>query len=120
RGLNGYVENVNDDAISIVVGGTDKEMVDDFKNGITEDEERATVLEIQESDYDGYVKVGFDSRANLYTATSELEAYQEQIETLQLEVKDLEVERRKLKRSLSWKITYPVRVAGAVKKIFGK
>lgn len=120
RGLNGYVENVDDDAIRIVVGGTDKEMVDDFKNGITEDEERATVLEIQEADYDGHVKVGFDSRANLYTATSELETYQEQIETLQLEVKDLEVERRKLEKSFSWKLTYPVRVAGAVKKIFGK
>lgn len=120
RGLNGYVENVDDDAIRIVVGGTDKEMVDDFKNGITEDEERATVLEIQEADYDGHVKVGFDSRANLYTATSELKTYQEQIETLQLEVKDLEVERRKLEKSFSWKLTYPVRVAGAVKKIFGK
>lgn len=120
RGLNGYVENVNDDAINIIVGGTDKEMVEDFKNGITEDDERATVLEIQESDYNGFIKVGFDSRANLYTATEELEAYQEQIETLQLEVKDLEVKRRKLERSVSWKLTYPIRVAGAVKKIFGQ
>ena len=120
RGLHGYVQNVDDDAIHIVVGGTDKEMVDDFKEGITEDEERATVLEIQEEDYHGYLKVGFDSRANLYTATEELEAFQEQIDTLSVEVKALEVERRKLQRSMSWRLTYPVRVAGAVKKIFKK
>src|SRR5690625_593015 len=120
RGLHGYVQNVDDDAIHIVVGGTDKEMVDDFKEGITEDEERATVLEIQEEDYHGYLKVGFDSRANLYTATEELEAFQEQIDTLSVEVKALEVERRKLQRSMSWRLTYPVRVAGAVKKIIKK
>lgn len=120
RGLHGYVQNVNDDAINIVVGGTDEEMVNDFKNGITEDEERATVLEIQEQPYHGYLKVGFDSRANLNTATQELEAFQEQIDTLSMEVKALEVERRKLQKSMSWRLTYPVRVVGAVKKIFKK
>src|SRR5690625_2104176 len=120
RGLNGYVQNVNDDAINIVVGGTNKEMVEDFKNGITQDEERATVLEIQESDYEGYIKVGFDSRANLFTATENLTAFQEQIETLNKEIKSLEIKKRNLHQSFSWRLTYPVRIAGAVKKIFTK
>lgn len=120
RELHGYVQNVNGDAIHIVVAGTDPDMVDDFKVGITEDEERASVVEIQEEDYDGYVKVGFDSRANLNTAIEELEAFQDQIETLSKEVKEFEVERRKLQKSTSWRLTYPVRVAGAVKKIFSR
>ena len=120
RGLHGYVQNIEDDAINIVVGGLDEEMVDEFRDGITEDEERANVLEIQEQIYDGYLKVGFDSRANLKTATEELKAFEDQIETLSMEVKTLEVERRKLQKSMSWRLTYPVRVAGAVKKIFKK
>lgn len=120
RGLHGYVQNIEDDAIHIVVGGLDEEMVNDFKEGITEDKERANVLEIQEQVYDGYLKVGFDSRANLKTATEELQAFQDQIDTLSMEVKALEVERRKLQKSTSWRLTYPIRVAGAVKKIFKK
>lgn len=120
RGLSGHVQNINDDAIHIVVGGLDLEMVNEFKEGITEDEERATIMEIQEETYHGYLKVGFDSRANLHTATEELNDFLAQIDTMTEEVKALEVERRKLEKSMSWRLTYPVRVAGAVKKIFKK
>lgn len=120
RGLSGHVQNINDDAIHIVVGGLDLEMVNEFKEGIIEDEERATIMEIQEETYHGYLKVGFDSRANLHTATEELNDFLAQIDTMTEEVKALEVERRKLEKSMSWRLTYPVRVAGAVKKIFKK
>src|SRR5690625_3551138 len=54
RGLHGFVMNIDSEAIEIIVAGTDPEMINDFKNGITEDEERATVVEIQEESYDGY------------------------------------------------------------------
>jgi len=92
-------------------------MVDDFKNGIIEDEERATVIEIQETDYNGYVKVGFDSRANFKTLEEEINLMKEEIDDLNGEVKKLEIRRRKLENSMSWKLTYPVRLAGAVIKL---
>lgn len=118
RGLHGFVMNTENEAIDIVVAGTDREMVNDFKNGITEDEERATVIEIQESDYDGYVKVGFDSRANFKTIEEEMRLLKDDIEKTNFEIRKLEVRRRKLQKSMSWKITFPVRAAGAVVKIF--
>ena len=118
RGLHGFVMNVDDNAIEIVVAGTDPEMVDDFKNGITEDEERAQVIEIQESDYDGYVKVGFDSRANLKDIAEELELLRENIEETNEEIRKLEIQKRKLQKSFSWRLTYPIRLAGAVIKFF--
>lgn len=121
RNLHGFVSiSENNESIEIVVAGTDEEMVDDFKNGITEDEERATVIEIQESNYNGYVKVGFDSRANIKTIVEDLELLKSEMNETNYKVRKLEVERRKLLQSTSWRITYPIRVIGAVLKPFKK
>lgn len=118
RGLHGFVMNVEDNAIDIVVAGTDKEMIDDFRHGITEDEERAHVIEIHESDYDGFVKVGFDSRANLKDLEKDLELLKENITQTSEEVRKLEIQKRKLQKSFSWRLTYPIRLAGAIIKFF--
>lgn len=118
RGLHGFVMNLDEGAIEIVVAGTDLEMVNDFKNGITEDEERATVTKIEEEDYNGYVKVGFDSRANLKTLEEDIYTLQDEIEQLKDEIKQLEIKKRKYHRSISWLITSPIRAAGAIKKVF--
>mgnify|MGYP001476096576 FL=1 len=118
RGLHGFVMNVEDNAIDIVVAGTDKEMVDDFRHGITEDEERAHVIEIHESDYDGFVKVGFDSRANLKDLEKDLELLKENITQTSEEVRKLEIQKRKLQKSFSWRLTYPIRLSGAIIKFF--
>lgn len=118
RGLHGFVMNLEEGVIEIVVAGVDPEMVDDFKHGITEDEERATVIEIEASDYDGYVKVGFDSRANLKNIEEELEVLKENIDEINADIRKLEIRKRKLQRSISWRLTYPVRAAGAIVKLF--
>lgn len=118
RGLHGFVMNVEDNAIDIVVAGTDKEMIDDFRHGITEDEERAHVIEIHESDYDGFVKVGFDSRANLKDLEKDLELLKENITQTSEEVRKLEIQKRKLQKSFSWRLTYPIRLSGAIIKFF--
>src|SRR5699024_5159426 len=39
RNLHGFVDIINENEIEIIVAGLEKEMVDDFENGITEDEE---------------------------------------------------------------------------------
>lgn len=119
RGLHGYVMNVGD-AIQIVVAGLDLEMVYDFKNGITEDEERSTVIDIHESDYHGYVKVGFDSRANLKTIEEDIDILKEDIRQTSERLKRLEISKRKYLKSFSWRITFPIRLIGALKNIFRK
>lgn len=116
RGLHGYVSIVGEGVIEIVVAGTDKEMVDDFVHGITEDEERATVLEIEQTEFDGFVKVGFDSRANFKTLEEQMLLLRDELKKQNDEIKKLEIERRKYHESMSWKITAPIRMLGAIRK----
>jgi len=116
RGLHGYVSNVDEDSIKIVVAGLDLEMIEDFIHGITEDEERATVVEIEQEFYDGFVKIGFDSRANFKTLEAEMILLREELRNQNEEIKKLELERRKYHQSMSWRLTAPIRLIGAIKK----
>ena len=116
RGLHGFVSILDEDSIEIVVAGQNPEMLDDFVHGITEDEERATVTEIKEEPYDGFVKVGFDSRANFRTLEHEMHSLREELKELNEEIKALEIKRRKYHRSMSWKLTAPIRFFGAIVK----
>lgn len=116
RGLHGFVSNASEDAIEIVVAGLDPQMVDDFKHGITEDKERATVTEIEESDYDGFVKVGFDSQANFKTLEEDINVLREELKAQNEQIKKLELKRRNYHRSFSWRITAPIRLLGAIRK----
>ncbi|MHC0552923.1 acylphosphatase [Salinicoccus sp. CNSTN-B1] len=56
RNLHGYVMSIEDGAIEVVVGGNDQEMVDDFENGLWEDEERAQVFEVTKEEYNGPIR----------------------------------------------------------------
>lgn len=118
RFLHGYIMTLEEGDIEIVVGGTDPEMVDDFKNAIWEDEERGQVYEVQVQETDQPIKVGFEIKTDLKTQIEELEMYRQELETIQYELKKLELERRKYHNSLSWKVTAPVRLVGSVKKMF--
>lgn len=118
RYLHGYVMNIDNGDIEIVVAGTDPEMVKDFKNGIYADEERAQVVEIQEEVYEEPIKVGFEIKADLKRQKEELKLLKQELEVTELEMKRAEVERRKYHNSLSWKIAIPVRLIGAIVKRF--
>lgn len=109
RKLNGFISNLENGDIEIVVLGTDKEMVDDFKNGILEDPERSTVESIREEPYDGPVKVGFEVKGDLKLKVKNYPTLLKELHTLKKEVKEAEKEYRKVHRTLSWQITYPVR-----------
>lgn len=116
RYLHGFVVNKENGDIDVIVGGLDPEMVDDFKNAFWEDEERATVLAVEEEPYHEPLKVGFEVKADIKTLKEELEALNREIEQTTLEMKRAEVKRRKLYDSLSWKSTKPIRVLGAIFK----
>jgi|SRR5690625_5122352 len=116
RCLHGYVMNKENGDIDVIVGGLDPDMVEDFKNGFWEDEERATVVEIKEEVYEGDLKVGFEIKADIKTLKEELEYLNHEIERTTIEMKRAEVKRRKLSKSLSWKSTKPIRVVGGLFK----
>lgn len=116
RYLHGFVMNLENGDIEVVVAGTDLEMVDDFKNGLWEDEERAQVIEVQESTYEEPIKVGFEVKADLKTQIEELRLFKQEMEVTELEMKKAEVQRRKFHESMSWKATKPIRVMGSIFK----
>lgn len=116
RQLHGFVEIVDENEIEVVVAGTSEEMVDDFEVGLTEDEERASVIEIKKTDFDRYVKVGFDPSANIKVLEQDLELLLEELDGVRSNIRKNEVEKRKLLKSTSWKVTKPIRAVGAIFK----
>ena len=116
RYLHGYIMTLEDGDIEIVVGGTDPEMVDDFKNGIWDDEERAQVIEVQEKNHDEPIKVGFEIKTDLKTQIEELRLIKQEMEVTELAMKKAEVQRRKFHESMSWRATKPIRLIGSIFK----
>ncbi|WP_405097438.1 acylphosphatase [Oceanobacillus sp. FSL H7-0719] len=116
RYLHGSITKLEDGDIEIVVAGTDPEMVDDFKEGIWEDVERAQVIEVREAPYHEPVKVGFEIKVDLKTQVEELKMLRKELEHTEIAMKKSEIKRRKFQKSLSWKITSPIRLVGAIKK----
>ncbi|WP_036833697.1 acylphosphatase [Pontibacillus litoralis] len=113
RQLHGFVMSNEEDSIEVVVGGLDPEMVDDFKNGIWEDDERAEIWQVQVEDYHEPLKVGFEVKLDLKTQLEELKKYKRELEITELAMKKAEVQRRKFYESKSWKITKPIRYVGS-------
>lgn len=118
RYLHGYIMTLEEGDIEIVVGGTDPEMVDDFKNGIWDDEERSHVLEVQEEIYNQPIKVGFEIKTDLKTQLEELEMIKKELEQTEIAMKKAEIQRRKYHKSFSWRVTSPIRLVGAIRKGF--
>ncbi|MBP2076165.1 acylphosphatase [Oceanobacillus polygoni] len=116
RYLHGYIMTLEEGDIEIVVGGTDPEMVDDFKNAFWEDEERGQVFEIQVEDYEEPIKVGFEIKTDLKTQIEDLKMYKQELEITERELKKAELKRRKYYSSLSWKATMPIRLVGSITK----
>ncbi|MEC5425931.1 acylphosphatase [Virgibacillus sp. C22-A2] len=118
RYLHGFVMNLENGDIEVVVASTDPVMIDDFKNALWEDEERAHVIEVQESNYEEPIKVGFEIKADLKTQIAELKLFKQELEVTEYQMKKAEVERRKYYESVSWRATKPIRSIGALFKKF--
>ncbi|WP_020006376.1 acylphosphatase [Salinicoccus albus] len=62
QGLHGYVKNLKDGNVVVVVASTDKEKVDAFKDICYEGPKRAEVENIREYKWDKRVRIGFEIR----------------------------------------------------------
>ncbi len=60
QNLHGYVKSVVFDEIEVVVAGTDKKAVEDFKEVIKGYPQGSEVTRIKEEEYEGFVTVGFE------------------------------------------------------------
>ena len=62
KGLHGYTRNLKNGKVVVVVGSTDKQLVDDFKQICYEGPERAKVTDIKEYVWNHQIRVGFEIR----------------------------------------------------------
>lgn len=118
RKLSGYIVNLDNGNIDIVVSGADKNLVNDFKNAILEDTERAKVKSIQSEIWGNPVKAGFEIKADLKSQAELLKQLMEDKEALVKELKLAKRNNKKLKESTSWKVSEPIRRLGkSIKKL---
>lgn len=62
NGLHGYTRNLNNGKAVVVVGGTDREVVDEFKDICRQGPDRANVEDVQDYIWDKQIRVGFEIR----------------------------------------------------------
>ncbi len=109
RNLSGFIKNLETGDIEVVVIGTEKENVGDFKNAILDDPERSDVAEIKESPWNEPVKIGFEVKADLKMQVEQLKQMMQEMNVVQKELKEAEKIYRNYSRTISWQITYPFR-----------
>ncbi|MDE5415819.1 acylphosphatase [Alkalihalobacterium chitinilyticum] len=107
--LSGFVRNLENDDIEVVVTGTNHENVDDFRKALFEDPERSDVQAVQEEPWDGPVKVGFEVKADLKTQVEQLRLMKQEMDLLEKEFKKVEREHRKYAKNFTWRMTLPFR-----------
>lgn len=126
RGLSGFVSNLDDGKIEVVVAGTDYEKVNEYKEAIFGDPERSQVLKIEEECWNQPIKIGFEVGKVSYAVkmknlADEMKKIKQEIKVLEKERKSAESHYNLYRRSSSWILTYPIRkVADLLKYIFRK
>ncbi|SDZ55543.1 D-alanine-D-alanine ligase [Evansella caseinilytica] len=118
RKLSGYVTNLENGDIDIVVLGTDENNVNDFKNAITGDPERSDVRGIRETDWTEPVKVGFEVKVDLKLQIEQLKHMKQEMDALQKELRQVERQYKKYYNSLSWQLMTPFRKIADLVKYF--
>ncbi|GEL08351.1 acylphosphatase [Salisediminibacterium halotolerans] len=118
RGLSGFVMNLEDGAIEVVVIGSDETAVLDYEQALWEDPERSEVEYVEVTDYNGPIKIGFETKSDMKMQLQELDTLRIEIEQMEQEYKKESKLNQKLRNSWSWRVSYPIRLAGDVSKVF--
>lgn len=118
RNLHGYLENLDNGDISMVIAGTDKTEVENFINICKQGSEKSLVNKVVESDWDKPVKIGFEIMNGKPDEIQELEKEKERIEQ---EKQRLDKKYNRLLNSRIWRYSYPIRfVLDGVKRVVKK
>ncbi|WP_019378059.1 acylphosphatase [Virgibacillus halodenitrificans] len=121
RNLHGFVKNMFFDEIEIVVAGTDKSAISEFKKLINKYPQNSKVNDIVEEKWEEPVTIGFEI-AEKYN-TSSIKSVQHALRKMDKDVKHMtkqknriEKDNKHIERSTSWKFTRPLRKVGGVLK----
>ena len=117
--LSGFINNVYDGTIEVVVAGTNKADVNNFKNILFQAPAKGTVKKVVEETWDEPVKVGFEISEELNGSSTNLRSVETKLKKIKREMNRLEKEHRRMVRrvvlieqSRSWKYTRPLREIG--------
>ncbi|WP_020006377.1 acylphosphatase [Salinicoccus albus] len=118
RNLHGYVKNMVFDEIEVIIAGTDKDAIDDFKAQIANYPNASRVDDITEEHWDEPVTVGFEITER-YNANS-LKSVQHAVRKMEKDLKHQRKQRDRVVKdnkhilnSTSWKYTNPLRTLSA-------
>lgn len=121
RNLHGFVKNIVFDEIEIVVAGTNKSAVDDFRKVIKQYPQGSKVERVKVEEWEEPITVGFEITENY--STSSLKSVQHALRRMERDFKHMTRQRNRIEKdvnhilnSTSWKVTKPFRKIGALLK----
>ncbi|MBM7095816.1 acylphosphatase [Bacillus sp. H-16] len=110
RNLHGYINSQMDGSIEVIIAGTNKDVVHNFKEIITQHEMNVKIKKITEENWKEPVKVGFEISEGMNL--SSIKSVESSLKKMEKEIKKVEKEKRKLEKSSiqielsnSWKYT---------------
>ncbi|GEN44228.1 acylphosphatase [Alkalibacillus haloalkaliphilus] len=116
RYLFGRIVMLEDDSIEVIAAGTDPEAVEEFKEAIYEDPERSEIESVTEEAYDGALNIGVEIKTAKHLQLERAQELQQSLELINQELHSLEKNYKTYLKSFSWRISYPIRLVGAIFK----
>ncbi|OIJ21749.1 hypothetical protein BKP45_03360 [Anaerobacillus alkalidiazotrophicus] len=109
RSLNGYIKIIHDELIEVVVGGTNKEEVDQFQHILNKDPRNYTITNISSETWKKPIRIGFEIQAELKELVAEVKKMNKELEKLEKERIRVEKKYLKLQNNRLWRLTLPIR-----------
>lgn len=111
RDLHGYVNSYVNGDIEVIISGTNKEEVNQFKNVLRNAPKKVRIKRIEEEAWRFPVKIGFEINEgfNVSSLSSTIRKMERELKRAQKEKKRLDKEIIKIEKSRSWRITTPLR-----------
>lgn len=121
RNLHGNIKSTVFDEIEIIVAGTDKQKIEEFKKLISNNKRNSKVTKIKEENHDEPVTVGFEITEQYNTSSAR--SIQYALRKMEKDLKNMTKQKNRIEKdnwhivnSTSWKVTEPVRKVGALVK----
>lgn len=110
QNLSGFIGSISEKEIEIVVAGVEKDVVDNFRKIIKQDQTVAKVKSLHEENWNKPVKIGFDAQeqfdtGHLKNISAVLKRAEKELTRTQKDYRQLKKEIEKISKSRSWKYT---------------
>ncbi|QDI91611.1 ATP-grasp domain-containing protein [Salicibibacter halophilus] len=109
--LHGFINNLDNGNIEVVVAGTSQDLVDTFKETLLRATDDVQVTDVCAENWVHPVKIGFDIQADPNKITDEISKIEQEKAVMKKEKEKAERKYLQYQQSRSWKLTLPLRKA---------